>query len=590
MKDNHYLITNSFQRYLIPSILAILGGNISFMVDHIIAGQVLGSNALAAMSMANPLFFLLTTIGTLICVGSSTLASITIGGEDRKMTNRLFTLTVALVLVSGLVLSLAGWLLLEPVVDLMSKGTVLHGMVYDYCRGLIPGSVFIMAVYIPLNFFRIEGRGHLGMIMFLIMAGLDIALDLLFTVIMDMGMFGLALATVLSALAAVLMVAPFLFFRGGGYRFVPLGKFRQLAIGVVIAGSPPALNNLYTVIRTLLLNFMLLAVGGPVAVASFAFINSVNTLAQAVVSGISQTVSPLVGVFYGEHDVLSIRRVFRLAVQFGLVSMVVYSILVSLFARQICVLFGLTYSGQQRVAIPALIISSLSLIAAIVNNIFTYYYMTTGRTQIANKITLCRGLVCIILTAYVLSKILGVYGIWISFLASEVLTLLAALIFARQVLRKEKDLRGMLLLDNRDIEQGRYISFSVATNVEAVVESSAKISEFCENCSLNPRQSMIVSLAIEEILILMVQHVFADKKDDSIDVKIFVREEMITMRFRCAGKKFNPLDYYKNEMEKAQPADDFDVDESMGLRLISRAAKRVDYTTTLGINNIIIRI
>jgi Na+-driven multidrug efflux pump len=135
MKDNHYLITNSFQRYLIPSILAILGGNISFMVDHIIAGQVLGSNALAAMSMANPLFFLLTTIGTLICVGSSTLASITIGGEDRKMTNRLFTLTVALVLVSGLVLSLAGWLLLEPVVDLMSKGTVLHGMVYDYCRG-----------------------------------------------------------------------------------------------------------------------------------------------------------------------------------------------------------------------------------------------------------------------------------------------------------------------------------------------------------------------------------------------------------------------------------------------------------------------
>jgi Na+-driven multidrug efflux pump len=157
-------------------------------------------------------------------------------------------------------------------------------------------------------FFRIEGgpSGHDYVPNY---GRLDIALDLLFTVIMDMGMFGLALATVLSALAAVLMVAPFLFFRGGGYRFVPLGKFRQLAIGVVIAGSPPALNNLYTVIRTLLLNFMLLAVGGPVAVASFAFINSVNTLARRV-SGISQTVSPLVGVFYGEHDVLSIREGF----------------------------------------------------------------------------------------------------------------------------------------------------------------------------------------------------------------------------------------------------------------------------------------
>ncbi|MEN6327321.1 MAG: MATE family efflux transporter, partial [Syntrophomonas sp.] len=515
MKDNHYLITNSFQRYLIPSILAILGGNISFMVDHIIAGQVLGSNALAAMSMVNPLFFLLTTIGTLIGVGSSTLASITIGGEDRKTTNRLFTLSVVLVLVLGAVLSIAGWWLLDPIANLMSEGTVLHGMVYEYCRGLLPGSICIMAVYIPLNFFRIEGRGHLGMIMFLIMAGLDIALDLWFTVVMGMGMFGLALATVLSALAAVLILTPFLFIKGGGYRFVSIGKSLRLVNGIVVAGSPPALNNLYTVIRTLLLNIMLLSVGGPVAVASFAFINSVNTLAQAVVSGISQTVSPLVGVFYGEHDVLSIRKVFKLSIRFGLVSMAAFSILVSIFAGQICLWFGLTNSVQQNVAIPALIISSISLIAAVVNNIFTYYYMTIGRTQLANKITLYRGLLLVIASAFILSQIFGIYGIWISFTVSEVLTLLATIMAARQILGKEKDLRGVLLLDNRDVDEGRYISFSVDTNVEAVVESSDKISEFCENCELNPRQSMVVSLAIEEILILMVQHIFADKKDDS---------------------------------------------------------------------------
>lgn len=590
MKDNHYLITNSFQRYLVPSILAILGGNISFMVDHIIAGQVLGSNALAAMSMVNPLFFLLTTIGTLICVGSSTLASIAMGEEDQKTTNRLFTLSVVFILVLGAALSIAGWLLLDPIVNLMSEGIILHDMVYEYCRGLIPGSICIMAVYIPLNFFRIEGRGHLGMIMFLIMAGLDIAFDLWFTVAMGMGMFGLALATVLSALAAVLLLTPFLFIKGGGYRFVSIAKSLRLINGIVIAGSPPALNNLYTVIRTLLLNIMLLSVGGPVAVASFAFINSVNTLAQAVVSGISQTVSPLVGVFYGEHDVLSIRKIFKLSIRFGLVSMAAFSILVSIFARPICLLFGLTNSVQQNVAIPALIISSLSLIAAIVNNIFTYYYMTIGRTQLANKITLYRGLLFVIALAFILSQIFGVYGIWISFTVSEVLTLLAAIMAARRILSKEKDLRGVLLVDNRDIDEGRYISFSVDTNVEAVVESSDKISEFCENCELNPRQSMIVSLAIEEILILMVQHIFADKKDDSIDVKIFVRNEMITMRFRCGGPKFNPLEYYKNEMEKAPKQDDFDIDESMGLRLIAKAAKRVDYTTNLGLNNIIIRI
>ena len=535
MKDNNYLINNSFQRYLVPSILAILGGNISFMVDHIIAGRVLGSDALAAMSMVNPLFFLLTTIGTLICVGSSTLASICIGRSDQETANKLFTLTTVLVLVGGGVISIAGFILLDPIVNILSNGTELHYMVNEFCRGLIPGSIFIMAVYIPLNFFRIEGRGHLGMIMFLIMAVLDIALDLLFTVVMGMGMFGLAIATVLSSLLAVVFLFPFLFIKGGGYRFVSIRKSIRLVNGIVITGSPPALNNFYTVVRIFLLNAIILSAGGSVAVASFAFVNSVNTLAQAVVSGISQTVSPLVGVFYGEHDVPSIKKIFKLAVKFGIASMVVFSILISLFSRQICLLFGLTSAEQQSIAIPALIICSVSLVGAMVNSIFIYYYMTIGRTNIANRITLCRGLLFIVSAAFILSKALGVYGVWIGFSVSELLTLVVIIITARQTLLKEKELQGVFLLNNRDIVEGRFISFSVETRVEAIMESSDKISEFCENCSLNPKQSMVISLAIEEILVLMMQHVFAGKNNESIDVKIFVRGDIITMRFRCGA-------------------------------------------------------
>ena len=236
MKDNNYLIIKSFQGYLVPSILAILGGNISFMVDHIIAGRVLGSGALAAMSLVNPLFFLLTTIGTLICVGSSTMASICLGKEDRLTANKLFTLAAVLVLSCGALISIGGFILLSPVVNLMSGSQELRSMIYDYCRGLIPGSIFIMAVYLPLNFFRIEGRGYLGMMMFLIMALLNIALDIFFTVVMGMGMFGLALATVLSSLIAISAVFPFLFIKGGGYRFVSIVKSVRMVRGIAGLG------------------------------------------------------------------------------------------------------------------------------------------------------------------------------------------------------------------------------------------------------------------------------------------------------------------------------------------------------------------
>lgn len=324
--------------------------------------------------------------------------------------------------------------------------------------------------------------------------------------------------------------------------------------------------------------------------AGFALVNSVNTLAQAIVSGISQTVSPLVGVFYGENDVRSIKRVVKLAIQSGIAAMVLFCVLIAIGAGPICRLFGFNSAEQLRIAVPALMLCSLSLVGVVVNQIFTYYYMTTGRTKIANLITLGRGLLFIVSSAVILVRVLGIYGIWISFTVGELLTLGMILLNARLTLRREKELKGVLLLNQRDVDEGRDISFSVGANARDALKHSDQISDFCENCSLSPKQSMMVSLAIEEILLLMINHVFADKPDESIDVKIFVREDRITMRFRCGGRKFNPLVYYQSAMENPHSLEDHDLPESMGLQLISKVAKKVDYTTNLGLNNIIIRL
>ena len=461
MKDNNFLIRDSFRRYLIPSILAILGGNISFMVDHIIAGRVLGSQALAAMSMVNPVFFLFTTIGTLICVGSSTMASVYLGSEDKHSANELFSISTLSILMVGALITVAGMLLLNPISILLSEGSDLRGMVYEYCKGLIPGTVCIMAVYLPLQYFRIEGKAQLGMIMFLIMAGLDIGLDLLFTLVLRWGMLGLALATSLSSLVAVCVMFPFLLDREDGFRFVSVQHSLRLLRGIATIGSPPALNNLYSVIRTVALNSLLLFSGGPITVAGFAFVNSVNALAQALISGISQTVSPLVGVFYGENDVLSVKRVMRLAIQVGVAMMAAFCLIILALSKPVSILFGFTSSEQQAVAVPALILCSFSLIGAVINQIFTYYYLTVGRAKAANLIAFARSLLFVVLPACLLVRIFGSTGVWISFTVGELLTLLSIALGSKLAQRKETERKGVLFLNQRDADDGRNLSFTV---------------------------------------------------------------------------------------------------------------------------------
>jgi putative MATE family efflux protein len=587
MEDNDILINKCFRKYLFPSILALLGGNISIMIDNIIAGSVIGSDALAATSLVYPVFFIWTTLGMLVNAGAASLASVAIGKNDKKTTNRLFTLAILLSLVLGGMVSVLTTVFLAPLTRSLGADGNLYGMVYDYCRILCPGGLGIILLYLPLNFFRIQGRARLGMAIFIIMAALDIALDLLFVLVFNMGMAGLALATVLSALIAVALVAPFLFFKDDAYQVVAVRDALKLVKAILKTGSPLALGNFYSMVRLFLLNMIILAVGGPVAVACFSFANSFNVMAQAFVSGIAQTVSPLVGVFYGELDLTSVKKVVKLALKFGLGAMTAFFLLTLLFAKPICLLFGLNAPEQLQVAIPAVIICAFSLTGAMGNNVFIYYYLTIGRTGLANLITLFRGLVLAVLLAFLFSKIMGLYGVWFSFTVSEVATFLILWATVRRTLAKEPDLQGILLINQNSVANGQSLSFSVANNTEAIMGSSEKIGEFCESAALTPKQALMVSLAIEEILLLLTEHAFQNGNKHFVDVRIYVGNDDIIMRFRCDGQKFNPITYYQTELQNVA---ELNLGDSMGLQLISKSVKQVEYTTNFGLNNLIIKI
>lgn len=586
MQDNQSFIRRCFGRYLIPSIMAILGGNISIMIDNIIAGRVLGSEALAAMSIVNPVFFILTTLGTLVSAGSSSQASVCIGKEKQEDADQLFTLALTATVILGAAVSVVGMAFLSPIVSFTGASGELRQMAFDYCKVLIPGGAAIMAVYLPLNYFRIEGIGQYGMYMFFIMSVLDIVMDLLFTIVIPLGMSGMALATVLSSLIGVICVFPFLFTKAGYHLSRPKKEWIKRTI---VTGSPLALNNLYAVLCTFSINSIVLSVGGAAAVACFAFSNSVSTIANAVVSGISQTVSPMVGVFYGEDDVISVKRVVVFAMKFGIAVMAGFTILIIAAASPICSLFGITGTETRHMAVTAVRIYSLSLAGALINNVFVYYFMTVERTKISNVITALRGAAAVVIPAFFLSKIFGLNGVWASFLISEICAVVSVVLMVRYIHTKEKQQEGFLLLNYSEYNRGRMITFTVENTTEAIMESSVKINDFCEQCCLSPKQAMIVSLSIEEILVLMCEHVFEEEEKKSIDVRVCVRDDVIIMRFRFDGKRFNPIEYYKESLEGSLLEEDSAAD-CLGLRLITNAAKDVRYTTALGVNNMIIRI
>ena len=571
--DSDYFIKRSFRSYLLPSILSILGGNISILVDNCVAGAALGEQELAAMGIVNPIFNTITAFGLLICGGASVLASISIGQGENEKKKHYFTLALYMLIAASAALTLLGNIFIDPIVRALGASGELVPLAKDYTRVLFFSSIAIMSVYFPLNFLRIEGKARVSMIMFFIMAGLDIAFDLVFVLVFPWGMMGLALATGLSSLLAVLWAMPSLFSSETGYRLVKLKGALPDMKKIIVTGSPLALGNVYCAVRVRVFNALLISCGGSLALAAYSCANSVNNVGMAVVSGVSQTVGPIVGVLYGERDRDGIKRTVSRAVKVGSIVTASMWLLSVVFSKQLAALFGMTSGVQNETAALAIAILNFNLIGSLAVNVFIYYYMTTERAGLSNLLTVSKGIVFNVLLAFIGAKLWGLTGFFAGLALSEIFCMITVFAFAFVTKKKEK-CDSVLLLKPYLFDCDDYLSRTIAGTPENISETAEMAGDFCSEHGLTPKQAMTVSLGIEEIMVLMAEHAL-EKGDDCLEFRLFITEYETILRIRCVGKWFNPLSY---ESEDAL--------DNLGVQMLVKMASDVSYSTNLGMNNV----
>lgn len=587
-RSNDFFIKSTFKRYLFPSILSILGYTLSLLINSIIVGNVIGEHGLAAMSIVNPIYFIFATMGSLINVGGAVGASILIGKADLKGCNNLFTLSLVFSLISGIFLSIVGMLFLKPMILLFGGEGELYPLAYNYARVMVPGGISVILLYFPFNFLRIDGRPHLSVVMFFFMAPINILLDLYFMVSKGMGMYGLALATVISTLAATVLGFIFLFSKKGTFKLVKPEAIGASVKDIAHLGSAMALNNVYNIFRTIIINRLLFAAFGKSAIMIFALLATINNFSQAIISGVSQTITPLIGVFFGEKDNTSIRQTLKLAMITGTVLISILALLLSVLSRQIVVLFGITQENMVEKVSMALILFCISLVFAMVNSIFIFHFFTTRRTAIANILTSARAFVFVILTVGIFSILKFEDVVWLGFLLAEIATLLLLFLIVRKVSNKKTYLSKVYLLDQTYEQDGRYISFSIANDVHEIVDASIRISAFCEENDLSPKLSMMISLSLEEMLLSISEHSFKKEEKSYIDIRIFVHTDMVVLRMRNNGLLYDPIAYYEKKMadNDGQILDD----DSIGIGLIVKNAEEVSFNRTFGVNNLTIQL
>lgn len=585
LENNNYFVKHTLRKYLAPTIISILGTTMITFVNSLLTGNMYGKEALAAMNLINPVTFIFAMFGCLISIGSSTSVSIAMGKEEDAQVGAYASLTLLLSVVVPIIFSVVGIFFFRPFLGILGARGEWYHIAAAYGRVMLLGGVFTTLMYYPFNFLRVDGRGQYSMLIFGAMGVLDVIFVLIFYRL-GLGLMGVGLAVVLStAIADAVGMGILIFGKGRQIRFGAITHPLRDSLQICRVGAAAALNNLCNMLRTIVLNGLVLEALGSDGASMFAVACSVLNFAMAFVAGAGQAVAPLVGVFYGEKDDTSIRMLMKSAVRYALILMGSLFVLVGACSIPLARAFGITsYTLVIRTA-AAICFMMLSLIPAAVVTDLTFHYTTIGQGSLASVLTFLRSFGFVALFAWLFVQAGAAQWMLAAFVLGELATLAVDVVLTRIICKKNPKLEGILLLRRQEDEN--YISFSVPGSAEGAVMASARMSEFCEQQEMDPRYEMMLPLALEEMLVLVNEHCFEENEDMYADVRILCSKEEVLLRIRCGGRIYDPVAEYQKRVQNMSE-EELLMDESLGMRMITEAAKSVTFRRTLGVNNLVV--
>lgn len=195
----------------IPTIIATIISAIYNFVDTLFVGMLNDTSAMGAVSVAFPLFMIISAVGQMLGVGSASYVSRSLGAGLKDEADKTASTAFFLAVIIAVIITVSILFFLEPILRLMgaTESILLPGK--NYMTWIISGSIFTVINMTLNNIVRAEGNAKYSMNALIIGALLNIIFDPIFMFILNLGLQGAAIATVLGqAISTVYLLIYFI--------------------------------------------------------------------------------------------------------------------------------------------------------------------------------------------------------------------------------------------------------------------------------------------------------------------------------------------------------------------------------------------
>lgn len=419
----------------VPTIISMLVTSFYNMADTFFVGKI-NTSATAAVGIVFPLMAMIQALGFFCGHGSGNYISRQLGAHNFEDASKMSATGFVTAFVLGLGILVVGFLFTDPLLRIMGSTETILPYARSYMRIILIGAPYMTASLVLNNQLRFQGSAFYSMIGITTGAVLNIGLDPLFIFVLDMGVAGAALATIISQFVSFcLLIAGT--FRGGNLRlnlrdFSPSLKYYQ---NIVKGGAPSLFRQGLGSFATVCLNLMA-GPYGDAAIAAMSIVTRISQFAASVVIGFGQGFQPVCGFNYGAKLFKRVQEGFWFCVKFCTSVLLVAAVCGWIFSPNLIGIFLKTDPlvieyGSQALRLQALTFPLVGWIT-----IANMMLQTIGKTVKASLLAMSRQFLFFVPVILTLPGFLGILGVQLSQPIADFCSFLLAVPLSISVLRE----------------------------------------------------------------------------------------------------------------------------------------------------------
>ncbi|WP_010294507.1 MATE family efflux transporter [Clostridium senegalense] len=431
LKDD---VKKIFIKYLIPSIAGMIGLSLNILFDTIFVGRGVGSNGLAALNIVIPIFNVFSAMALLLGIGGATAVSVSMGKKEYDRVNRIFTVAILVNILIGSIITVLSVLFINKLCYGLGATEEIFSMVKSYLGVIVWFSwAFLMANTLAI-FVRNDKSPKLAMWSMLAGNMANVIFDYIFIFILGWGMKGAAIATTMSPVVTIALLSTH-FIRGNNTLKVTVDNLKidiEILKRIFKNGFPSFIMEMSNGLIIFAFNMVIGNLIGSIGVSSYSIIANISLICVAIFNGIAQAIQPIISINYGAQQYDRAKKALKLGVitafSFGIVfygiGFLFPELIVGLFSRGNEKLTAITVNGIGIYFVAFLFMgSNISMVS---------YFQSIESSKSSTLVSMCRGIVFVLISLLVLPKVFGINGVWATIPISELASIAIAIMCVKK--------------------------------------------------------------------------------------------------------------------------------------------------------------